>query len=182
MTVAMEGTFTELRGRLSEVGRVALFGHSLGAVLAYEMSRRIQAWSPDKLVHLFVSGSPGPRKGRAQRTADLTDDEFLARVEELAGYRHPVFDIPEMREMLLPSLRADVRMHEEYRQTDTSPISVPVTAIRGTSDALVSRAEMEEWGAVTTEKFEAVELPGGHMYLADAPPHPLDLIEAVLGQ
>ncbi|MFJ6384923.1 thioesterase II family protein [Kitasatospora sp. NPDC092039] len=145
----------------------ALFGHSLGAVLAYELARELGGRSG--LRHLFVSGSPGPGSGRAQRATGLDDEEFLARVGEFAGYRHAAFDDPDLRELLLPLLRADVAMHENYVPASTAPLPLPVTSLRGADDRLVSRAQAEEWRTTTEVSFTYRELPGSHMYLVDSP-------------
>lgn len=148
---------------------LVLFGHSLGAVIAYELARVIEETSPGRLRRLYVSGSPGPDGGRSERATGLDDEEFLARVHELAGYRHEAFDVPELREVLLPVLRADVAMHEDYRPGDRAPLSVPVVALRGADDALVSREQAHEWSVTTSGGFAYRELAGGHMYLAEDP-------------
>ncbi|WP_320775611.1 thioesterase II family protein [Streptomyces sp. CRN 30] len=150
-------------------GRIALFGHSLGAVLAYEVAGRLEEEGHSGLCHLFVSGSPPPWVARRERITGLGDDAFLRRVEGFAGYRHEAFDDPELRELLLPQLRADVAMHEGYRPSREVPLTVPVTSLRGDRDTLVGREEARAWRAATTGPFGYTELPGGHMYLADSP-------------
>ena len=147
-------------------GPVALFGHSLGAVLGYEVAREIDQACPALVCHLFVSGSPGPWTVRAQRATGLDDSDFLAQVEEFAGYRHEALDDPQLREVLLPVLRADVAMHENYRPASEEPIGIPITALRGADDQLVSRAQVEQWRAATRARFAVAELPGSHMYVA----------------
>ncbi|HWG99916.1 MAG TPA: alpha/beta fold hydrolase [Pilimelia sp.] len=146
-------------------GPVALFGHSLGAILAYELAHRIADHGDHEVVHLVVSGSQGPWDGRTERATGLDDDAFLARVQDFAGYRHPAFDIPEMRELLLPTLRADVRMHESYVPTSDRPLDAPITSIRGRDDHLVSAAAAATWRRATSREFAEVEVDGGHMYL-----------------
>jgi surfactin synthase thioesterase subunit len=132
------------------------------------------------VVHLFVSGSPGPWRGRTGRASGLDDDEFLARVEEFAGFRHPVFDDPDMCELLLPTLRADVAAHEGYRPRTDTPLDVPITAVRGADDRLVSAAQAAEWTTATSTRFVLAELAGGHMHLLEHPEALLDLIGTVL--
>ncbi|MFD0306399.1 thioesterase II family protein [Streptomyces sp. NPDC127119] len=149
--------------------RIALFGHSLGAILAYEVARELERITHPALNHLFVSGSPLPWAGPREQTVAIDDDEFLRRVQDFAGYRHEAFDDPDLRELLLPTLRADVMMHESYRPSSRQPLTVPVTALRGTQDTLVSRTQAQEWRHVTTGPFTYTELPGGHMYLTDSP-------------
>ncbi|GAA3487555.1 MULTISPECIES: thioesterase II family protein [Streptomyces] len=159
---------------------VALFGHSLGAVLAYEMAHRISALGAPEVVKLFVSGSPGPWTQREIRAGGLSDDAFLKQVQEFAGYTHPALEHPDLREMLLPPLRADVEMHEAYRAPSEVPLGVPVVSIRGEVDELVDRAQAREWDAATTAGVRQVELPGGHMYLVDSPADLVRLLDQEL--
>ncbi|MBW5486528.1 alpha/beta fold hydrolase [Streptomyces bambusae] len=171
-----------LAPRLAELaeGRpTALFGHSLGAVLAFELARRLERDPAVELTHLYVSGSPGPWTGRAQHATGLDDDAFLARVQEFAGYEHDALADPDMRELLLPILRADVEMHESYRPDSDEPLRTPITSLRATGDALVTRAEAEEWQQATTGAFRLVEPAGGHMYLTESPLPLIDAIAAV---
>ncbi|MFE3717014.1 thioesterase II family protein [Streptomyces cyaneofuscatus] len=158
-------------------GRVAVFGHSLGAVLAYELARRLEESGAFDVERLFVSGSPGPRDGRKARASDLDDEAFLAQVRTFAGYVHPALDNPDLRELLLPALRADVAMHEDFLPSADRPLRVPVTALRGSRDALVSGAALAGWADVTDGGLDVVEVDGGHMYLADGAPTLLRLIE-----
>jgi surfactin synthase thioesterase subunit len=183
----LDDPFTEVADAVAELtpriladagegGAIALFGHSLGAVLAYEIARELERIGHPGLSHLYVSGSPGPHSGRAERATGLADKEFLAGVQRFAGYRHAAFDDPELAEVLLPVLRADVEMHENYRASGTEPLSVPITALRGEQDELVSREQAEQWAGETRGPFAYRELPGGHMFLVDEPERVLRVI------
>ncbi|WP_217562343.1 thioesterase II family protein [Streptomyces sp. GbtcB6] len=157
-------------GILTEAGEeaaIALFGHSLGAVLAYEIARELERIGYPGLRHLYVSGSPGPYNGRSERVTGLPDQEFLSGVQRFAGYRHAALDHPDLVEILLPLLRADAEMHENYLPSGTGPLSVPITALRGEGDELVSREQSEQWANETGGPFTYREFPGGHMYLVD---------------
>ncbi|WP_432137822.1 MULTISPECIES: thioesterase II family protein [unclassified Streptomyces] len=160
-----------------EGARVVLFGHSLGAVLAYELTHLLTARGV-AVERLVVSGSPGPWTQRARRATGLPDDEFLARVEEFAGFRHEALDHPEMRELILPVLQADCEMHENYVPSTDEPVAVPICSVRGAGDGLVSADQAHQWQKATTAGFSYVELPGDHMYLVDRGREVLDLIEA----
>lgn len=162
---------------LGEGARTVLFGHSLGAVLAYELAHLLRARDVP-VERLVVSGSPGPWTQRERRATGLPDEEFLARVEEFAGFRHEALDYPEMREMILPVLKADCEMHENYVPSTDEPLPVPICSVRGASDGLVSADGAREWRDATTGAFGYAELPGDHMYLVDHAAEVLDLIEA----
>ncbi|MGW0808756.1 thioesterase II family protein [Nonomuraea sp. NPDC002799] len=175
---AVEGLLPDLLKVADEAGRVALFGHSLGAVLAYELAHRLAGRA--ELVRLIVSGSPGPWAGRTRRATGLGDDDFLLRVEEFAGYSHEALANPEMRELILPTLRADVEMHENYRPGSDEPLAVPITSLRGRTDDLVTTEEAGGWSAATTGGFTLTEVEGGHMFLAENTDELLRLIESTV--
>ncbi|MEU3054370.1 thioesterase II family protein [Streptomyces griseus] len=176
--VAADELLSDLVRQLGGLTDVVLFGHSMGAVLAYELAHRVAAHPDLVLRHLFVSGSPEPHTQRPQRATGLRDDEFVAQVTAYAGFSHEALKDPEMRELILPALRADVELHENYRPSTNDRLTAPVTSLRGSDDALVTAAESARWSEVTGAGFTYVELPGGHMYLTDAAPELLELIDA----
>ena len=159
---------------------VAVFGHSLGAVLAFELARLIESQALAPLAHVFVSGSPGPATRRENRATGLDDERFLAKVEELSGYHHAAFDDDTLKSMLLPTLRADVMMHENYLAGRGARIEAPIMAIRGRDDTLVSAQQAREWAGFTRSGFGYAEMPGGHIYLRDAPGPLLHLVQSTI--
>ncbi|MFI7498886.1 thioesterase II family protein [Streptomyces sp. NPDC049687] len=183
---ATDGLLADLRTALADdpelPRRIAVFGHSLGAVLAYELAHRLAEAPGDlELVRLFVSGSPQPAEQRTRRATGLPDDAFLARVNEFAGYTHEALDDPEMRELILPTLRADVEMHESYTPSTDLALPAPLTVLRGSHDELVSRDEAAAWAKVAGADFRTVELSGGHMYLTESAAELLDVVAADAG-
>jgi surfactin synthase thioesterase subunit len=177
---AAEGLIPQVLELLPDGGPLALFGHCLGALLAHELTRRLLDVKGLHVVRLIVSGTPVvPCTPPELRATGIRDDEsFLERVKEFAGYQHEAFQDPELRQLMMPSLRADVHMHETYEWRDRKPLPVPVTAVRGRDDALASLDDIHGWQAVTDSGFEAVELSGEHMYLAESPQSLLELIAA----
>lgn len=177
---AAAGLLPEVLEQLGGAPEVALFGHSLGAVLAYELAHLLAARDGVRVARLFVSGSPGPWTRRPVRATGLGDAEFLARVGEFAGYSHAALADPEMRELLLPTLRADVEMHENYVPSTDRPLPAPITSLHGRDDALVSAEQAGEWSKATDGAFELVELDGGHMYLTEDTAGLLRVVEDAL--
>lgn len=176
----VEAAKTEVDDIAVELGpgaRTVLFGHSLGAVLAYELTHLLTARGV-RVERLVVSGSPGPWTQRERRATGLRDEEFLARVEEFAGFRHEALDHPEMRDLILPVLQADCEMHENYVPSTDELVSVPICSLRGDSDGLVSAEQAHQWRDATTAGFSYAEFPGDHMYLVDQGREVLDAIEA----
>lgn len=178
--LATDGLLADLLAELPRPARVVLFGHSVGAVLAYELAHRLRAEPEITVLRLVVSGSPEPGTQRTLRATGLPDDAFLERVREIAGYSHEAMAVPDLRELLLPTLRADVEMHEDYLPSTLEPLPVPITALRGVDDRLVPVEQADAWRQVTSAGFELVELPGGHMYLVDAGAELVDLIDAAV--
>lgn len=175
---AAKGSVDDIVADLGEGTTTVLFGHSLGAVLAYELAHLL----PTRGVHverLVVSGSPGPWTQRERRATGLPDEEFLARVEEFAGFRHEALDHPEMRELILPVLQADCEMHENYVPSTDTPLTVPICSLRGARDGLVTAAEARQWQDATTAGFTYAEFPGDHMYLVD---HGRDILDTINAQ
>lgn len=174
---AAKNSIDDIVADLGEGARTVLFGHSLGAVLAYELAHLLSTRRV-RVERLVVSGSPGPWTQRERRATGLPDDEFLARVEEFAGFRHEALDHPELRELILPMLQADCEMHENYVPSTNDPLSVPICSLRGNADSLVTAEEAQQWRDATTSDFTYVEFQGGHMYLVDLGREVLDVIEA----
>jgi len=161
---------------LARPGPVCLFGHSSGAVVAFELGRRLGELAPGRVDRLFVSGSAAPWAGRPGRATGLPDDEFIAAVQDFAGATHPALAEPRLRALLLPPLRADVQMHENYKVPNPTTVDVSITAIRGAGDVLISAAATKDWERATTASFDYIELPGEHMYLNERSKDLLSLV------
>jgi len=144
---------------------VALFGHSLGASVAYEVARRLSR-AP---VRLFVSGRAAPHRYRGG-TVHLSSDEHLWRhAVALGGTAAELGADPQVRALALPALRNDYRLAETYRPARPEPVGCPVTAVVGTEDGEVSPDEAGAWADLTTAEFDLCVFPGGHFHLAERP-------------
>jgi len=147
---------------------VALFGHSLGALLSFELARRLEA-TGCQLTRLFVSGAAPPTSPPDLAIGGLCDDGLVARVRDVTGYEHPALAEPELRELLLPALRADLTLQAAYRAEPGAVVTVPITAIRGSRDDFVSLSLLAGWSAMTTGAFDMLEVDGAHMYFVSEP-------------
>jgi surfactin synthase thioesterase subunit len=177
---AVDAMLEDLRKELDGPADVVLFGHSVGAVLAYELAHRLVTVPGVVVRHLVVSGSPGPsteRPHEIRASVREDDDAFLAQVQVLSGHVDQALYHPDLRELLLPALRADVTMHENYVPSTTEPLSVPITAVRGTGDELVATDDIREWAEFTAAGFTVAELPGAHMYVVDSGEAVMNLIQ-----
>ncbi|ABC28861.1 predicted thioesterase involved in non-ribosomal peptide biosynthesis [Hahella chejuensis KCTC 2396] len=177
---AVQGIMPELMAELDFSKPIVFFGHSLGAVLAFELARAMCAEEKANVQGLIVSGSPSPWNNREERASGLPDDEFVRRVNEFAGYSHPALEDPIMREVLLPTLRADVEMHESYHPLADDSLPITVLTIRGSDDELVTAEDKALWSKASSVQTLHEELPGGHMYLMDDPTAVIALIESAV--
>ncbi|MGW4184810.1 thioesterase II family protein [Streptomyces albidoflavus] len=140
----------------------AYFGHSMGAAVAFEAARL----SPPSV--LFVSGRRAPSAPRDEAFHLLDDDGLIAETRRLDEASAAVFADPELRELVLPPLRADYRTIETYRPEPDSVVEAPVEVLVGDRDPRVTEAEARAWQAHTAGKFRCtVFRDGGHFYLAD---------------
>ena len=170
-TEAADGLFGELASELGGSGPVLLFGHSLGAVLAYELAHRFCAHPGFDVMGLMVSGSPGPWTRRTRRATGLPDEEFLERVREFASYDADTMRNPEVRELVLPTLRADVEMHENYAPSQELPAAGPdqlAARRRGPAGLGLRRRRV---GRRDQPRVRAAVQDGGHMYMVADPGH-----------
>lgn len=178
MAEAVDAVLPTCQEQLAQPGPVCLFGHSSGAVIAFEIARRLDVLAPGRVSRLLVSGSAAPWLGRPGSATGLPDDEFVAAVQGFAGATHAALAEPRLRSLVLPPLRADVRIHEEYRVPVGIATDIPITAIRGDQDALISEAATKEWANATRTDFDYVELPGEHMYLTEARAALIELVSS----
>jgi surfactin synthase thioesterase subunit len=155
----------------------ALFGHSMGAVIAYEVARRVSGAGTAGPRCLIVSGrkAPGLPANRPPLSA-LSDDEFVSAVARLGGIPPEVLNEPSLISMLLPALRADYELAETYEPLPGGRLDCPVVAYLGTSDPEVEYTQMLDWREVTTGDFTMRVFRGGHFYLKGARP---DVVHAV---
>lgn len=161
----------------------ALFGHSFGALVAYETAQRLVTEGARLPRRLVVSGVGAPWLPRPVAGADsLADEDFVARVREVAGHDHPALHDAELRGLLLPSLRADMGISDRYSPTSTDPLPVPVTVLRGRDDQLVSPQDAALWSKASSSATEVIEMPGDHMYFSLDPGPLLTELDAVFAR
>ena len=146
----------------------ALFGHSNGALIGFELARTLRARGRTEPVHLFASGRRAPDlpADRAPIHA-LPQAEFLAELQELGGLPPALLEHRELLEMIVPTLRADVAIHETYGFAEQAPLAVSITGYGGVADPKVSRAQLEAWARHTAGPFTLRMFPGGHFYLQE---------------
>jgi medium-chain acyl-[acyl-carrier-protein] hydrolase len=142
----------------------AFFGHSMGALLSFEMARRLRQRPPVKLVVSAHSAPPLARE-REQFRHRLSDAEFIEELKRLDGTPAEVLENPELVELVMPMLRADFEAVETYAYAPEPPLACPTVAYGGREDVNVPAEHMEAWRELTTGPFRLHMFAGGHFYL-----------------
>ncbi len=145
----------------------ALFGHSMGALIAFEIARHIRQTLGKSPSFLFVAACRAPHLPPIDEPlANLPEGEFLDLLQDRYGaLDDALLRNPPLMQLLLPTLRADITLVESYRYRDHAPLDCPVLALGGSDDKAVSAADLAAWREHTTGPFSQRMFPGGHFFL-----------------
>lgn len=147
--------------------KVAIFGHSMGALLGYEFARLTR--HSLVMTHLFVSACRSPEKFNSDPPiSHLPDREFVEELSELGGIPEAVLSNRELLDIVLPALRSDLRMCESYVFRPSESLNCPITAFVGLQDPEVGRADVASWSTQTSGQFAIKEFEGGHFFIRSA--------------
>jgi surfactin synthase thioesterase subunit len=146
----------------------ALFGHSLGALVAFEFARHLDRDRRAELIQMFVSGREAPQLPLDETPKhNLPHEELLDELRQLAGTNEEVLKERELLDIFIPLLRADFFLSESHVYEAGPPLNVPITAYGGMQDEHVLTSKLEAWCEQTTAGFRRVMFPGGHFFLHD---------------
>jgi len=168
--------FTHLRTLAKAVADVipldkpfALFGHSVGALLCFEVARELRRRRAAVPFHLFVSGCSAPNlcPNRPPRF-NLTREQLLAEIRKLGGTPEEVLEDSELLDLVLPAIRADFSLFDTYDYRDERPFDFAVTALTGDADPEVDSLETLQWHIQTDNKFQHYQFPGNHFFLHES--------------
>ncbi|AGP53596.1 thioesterase II family protein [Streptomyces rapamycinicus] len=141
-----------------------LFGHSMGAAVAYETARRLTAAGHPPAA-LIVSGRPAPHRSRGGTLHLSSDEELLADLRRLGGTSSGVLEQDSLLRALLPAIRSDYRLIETYRSLPGRRLDVPVTVLYADDDPEVDAVEARAWCEITDGPCDVITFTGGHFYL-----------------
>jgi medium-chain acyl-[acyl-carrier-protein] hydrolase len=159
----------------------ALFGHSMGALVAFELARELRRRSGPAPAHLFLSGRSAPRYPDPARAVHLLPElDFIEYLRTLNGTPEAILDDPGMREVFFPTLRADFAVCARYRYREEPPLDVPITVFGGSHDRERAPELLEEWKRETNASFGLHVLPGDHFFVRSARPLLLSILRREL--
>jgi medium-chain acyl-[acyl-carrier-protein] hydrolase len=144
----------------------AFFGHSLGALVSFELARELRRRYGMHPVRLFASSGHAPQiPHRGPLIHTLPQREFLAELRRLNGTPKEVLEHEELMEIMLPLIRADFALYETYAYEHDSPLSCPIAAFGGSHDRKVSHGDLAAWRCQTSGSFSSRMFPGDHFFM-----------------
>ncbi len=149
----------------------AFFGHSMGAMICYEVAHALRRRCGTQPVQLFVSGCRAPQVPRQdQITYNLPDAELVEDLRRLNGTPAEVLEHPELMALMLPLLRADFEVVQTYAYQSEPPLNCPISAFGGLQDSEISPDDIEGWREQTTGRFIRRMFEGNHFFVNSAQP------------
>ena len=170
-----EPCFTRMEPLVQELARLltprlelpfAFFGHSMGALVAFELARELRRRGAREPFHLGVSGRIAPQvRSRFRPAAELTDAQLIERVRELGGLPEHIAREPELLALVMPVIRADYGIVDNYTCASEPPLSCAISAFWGRSDILATEEQVSGWKQHTTGRFTVHDFPGDHFFV-----------------
>ncbi len=181
-----ERSFTELQQLIGAV-EVALknyldkpfafFGHSMGALISFELAHRIREKYGISPSHLFLSANPAPQIFRDEPPRYLLpEQDFIEELGRLNGMPAEIFENRELLQLILPAIRADFQVCETYVYQPRPPLHCPFTVFGGTKDQDVPHEDLVAWRKLTDSNFSLHLFPGDHFYLNTFQKSVLDIL------
>ncbi|WP_440902634.1 thioesterase II family protein [Actinosynnema sp.] len=156
--------------------RYALYGHSAGALIAFELARGLRASGFPPPALLVVAGCEAPQAVEFDRAHDLPRDELIAWLAATGGLDPEALAYPALVDLMLPSLRADLALAETYVHRPGPPLETPVLVLRGADDTQVTVEGSRGWSALTSRDCRVADFPGGHFFVQE---HEADVLATV---
>jgi len=172
-----EPAFTSLPPLVEELGEAlrpftdipfAIFGHSMGALVGFELVRYWRDQGGPQPVHLLASGHRAPHRPPLNPPVHQADKQvFLNRLKGLGGTPAQFFAMDELVDLMLPTLRADFSVWETYQYQEKPPLALPLTVFGGYGDSEAAEADFTAWEQHTGGAFTLYMFAGGHFYFRD---------------
>ena len=155
----------------------ALFGYSLGALLAFETARELRRRGAPQPACLFAAARHAPQLSAVHPPMGrLPPARFIEEIEHYYQPEDAAWRMPELREIILPILRDDVCLADAYEYTHEAPLACPIEVFIGAQDRSVPAANAQAWREQTARGFSLHTLPGGHFFVHTALPQLLEIV------
>ncbi len=166
ISCAIDDIFTEVKPYIGEY-EFSIFGHSMGTVIAYEVSKRIKEIYGIEPIHIFVSGRYPPHIAKkSNQLHTLEDERFKEEILKIGGTPKEVFENKEFAKLFLPILRADYKLIELYTfDGSLTKFNSGITVFSGKDDKITERDELFEWQRYSLHEIDMYEFDGGHFFI-----------------
>lgn len=177
-TIEQMAEFVVDDAQLRRAPRVALYGHSMGAYVAYELAHRLERMGirPTALV---LAGQHPPRPPKKE-IHHLPVADLFRELEELGGLDRALVENPELTDLVVPRIRADLRASHTYQPSSRPPLATPLLVLGGANDPEVSRADLDAWRTFSREATDVRVLPGDHFFVRERDAEVIELIRGFL--
>ncbi len=160
----------------------AIFGHSFGAVAGFEVIRELRRRGLQQPLLLVAAGRRGPQvKDRKAPIASLPEADFIEELWQRYGKSlGAIFEIPELREVLVPQIKADFALSETYRFREEPPLDCPIVAFAGLAEKSLKTDALNAWSFHTGSSFQSRRFPGGHFFIRESQPQVIEAIRRAI--
>ncbi len=159
----------------------ALFGHSMGAAIAFELGLQLEATQRDSLVHVIASGRGAPHVRVPSMLHTLPDVELLRALRRYGETPYAILNDRDLMAVMLPKIRADFEVNETYLCTPGARLRCPLTVFAGSEDHFVPREHVLGWADHSADRCEVRWFPGGHFFVRERRSQILSTIVELLG-
>ena len=160
----------------------ALFGHSLGALLCFEVARQLRNWKCSSPTQMFASACGAPRRlKRDMPIHELPDDLLIQKLRGFNGTPEQILKNEEVMQLMLPTIRADLELSETYSYEPDEPLECPITVVGGLQDHEVTSSDLLAWETETSASFNIRMFPGDHYFIRSRRTLVLRMIRDQLG-
>lgn len=153
------------------------FGHSLGALVAYELTRELRRENKQCPEILFISAFRAPHLPfKRNELHKLPDNDLLESLRQMNGTPEVILRDQEMMDLMLPMIRADLEVSETYSYVQEHPLNIPITVFGGIEDSSIAYEALEAWGMHTDQRFRLISFRGDHFFLHNNGEHMFKVI------
>ncbi|MBD8496936.1 thioesterase II family protein [Paenibacillus arenosi] len=166
MEDVIEDLWSSVQGELDE-SEFALFGHSMGAHVAYELALSIKHHTGREPVHLFVSGTYPPHMNTDKLHPASSDKQLIKEIKELGGLPEEALQCEELMQLFLPVIRKDLQVMNRYQPQVGSPINCDMSVLYAEDDVMTETCHIAEWSAYVSQRFKSYRFTGGHFFIME---------------
>lgn len=159
----------------------AIFGHSMGSTISYELGQRIQKLQLKQPIHIFFSGSIPPFYSAERRIACLPDDKFIQEIISLGGTPKEIYENRDIMDLYTPILRADYKLLEEYQYDEQNQkLNCDISIFYSSEDLHCNIDKLHNWSEITQKRIEFYKFVGNHFFIIHEAKEVVDRVNNIL--